>query len=334
MKRELESKIAYLQPSWVPVTAYFGGGTPSVVSGDFVREMISLLGFYLHSFHQSVREITVEANPESLDAAKVESWRKAGVNRVHLGVQTLNPRLLEYLGRRGSPESAQTALSLLRDSGLHNYGADLIYGIYSQTRRDLDAILDLFFAYNVRHISAYVLTLHEGTRLYTDIQRGIKKAASPHRDYFHDRYLEKKLADVGFQRYEISNYAKPGFASLHNILYWKYRPYIGLGAGAHSFLPPFRFAGKKNNRRHPETETDFFSRENEDPRNMHIGLYRYLNYQSFSAFRSLTPAQRNAIAVKMKSLEARGMLELFPHGFRVTPSGAMFNDPLLAEMMD
>lgn len=354
IKADLETKKKYIPNDTRPLTLYFGGGTPSSVSPDLIKEITELIKSFFGNSWKSIKEITLEANPESIDADKLDKWIKIGINRIHLGVQSANPLLLKYLGRNAFFEEAEKALQILHDSPINNYGADMIYGIYSQKFTDLRTILNLFINYKVRHVSAYTLTLHEGTRLHEEIKNGSKRKASVKKDYYHDIFIEKELKKAGFYHYEISNYAQPGFESAHNTLYWKYRPYLGLGPSAHSFLLPYRIENPYGDthfqeniekgtvtlsekeiafqkKRKIEERDTFFERE--DPKNMHIGLYRYGKYQSFSAFRHFSLPERLKTMNKLKILEKKRYLQLFSHGFRLSPRGLRWNDDIVEFML-
>ncbi len=213
---------------------YIGGGTPTVISSLQLTSLISIVRTHFKIAPDA--EITVEANPQSGTEPLFHAVRKLGVNRLSIGVQSFSDRLLELLGRPHSVLQARDAFQSARRSGFDNIGIDLIYGIPGQTMDDWRWSLDHAVALEPTHISAYSLSLDEGS-IYQ------QKAASglfhlPEDDAVAAQYdaCVEHLTAAGFLHYEISNFAKPGFACRHNLNYWNRGEYLGLGPGAWSFV--------------------------------------------------------------------------------------------------
>ena len=220
-------------------SVFFGGGTPTLLEA-------SSLGRILAAVRERVgiapdAEITIEANPETVDEAKFEALLVAGFNRVSIGVQSLVPRVLLGLGRTHSPEVALAAIAAARRAGVGDVSADLIYGSPWERAEDWRVSLEGVIGADPDHISAYALTIEEATPLATLIATGREPDVDA--DVQADRYevAEALLAVAGYQRYEISNWSKPGRASRHNVLYWSAGDYLGLGAGAHGHLDGRRY---------------------------------------------------------------------------------------------
>ncbi|MDQ4145545.1 MAG: radical SAM family heme chaperone HemW [Actinomycetota bacterium] len=215
-------------------SVFFGGGTPTVLDapslGRILRAVRERIGIAAGA------EITVEANPETVDAHFFEALLKQGFNRVSIGVQSLVPGVLERLGRTHSAERAFQALSDARRAGVADLNADLIYGSPWERPADWRASLDGVIDAGPDHVSAYALTVEEGTPLARLVATGKVVDVDP--DLQADRYewAQERLAAAGYQRYEISNWARPGRASRHNVLYWSAGDYLGFGAGAHGHL--------------------------------------------------------------------------------------------------
>lgn len=225
-------------------TVYIGGGTPSVARAELLKD---LLGTVRNSFAlQDSPEITVEANPGTLSFDWLDEMHKAGVNRLSMGLQSSSPLLLERLGRRHSPEEFVTAFRAARRAGFDNLSVDLIYGIPGQTPEDWMQTLQFTCGLQPEHISVYSLTLEEGTRLAQQVQTG--RLPAPDEDLAADMYAAGAayLAQQGFRRYEISNFARPGKACRHNLRYWRLEDYLGLGTAAHSMIRHLRFANTDN----------------------------------------------------------------------------------------
>ncbi len=218
-----------------PVTSVFiGGGTPSLVSAPSIARVVAAIRASWTVAHDA--EITIECNPESVDAGKLDVYLEAGINRVSIGVQSLDPVLLERLGRTHTAGRAVEALALAQERGFTNVSADLIFGIPDENDDTWRASLDGVLATGVPHVSAYALIYEEGTPL--DEWRKLGKVVPVLDDDVADRWeaADEAFAAAGFARYEISNWSRPGYESRHNSLYWACGEYIGVGAGAHSHL--------------------------------------------------------------------------------------------------
>lgn len=206
---------------------YMGGGTPSLAPPELIsrfRRMIPV----------EVGEFTIEVNPDDVTEEKARAWREVGVNRVSMGIQTLNDDELKAIGRRHTADQAEKAYSILRKY-FSNISLDLIFGLPGQTLSSLSATLDRFIEMRPEHISAYSLMYEERTAL-TRMRDSGKVEEIPDEDSVEMfRLVTSKLKEAGYERYEISNYALPGYRSHHNSNYWKGIPYIGLGPSAHSY---------------------------------------------------------------------------------------------------
>jgi oxygen-independent coproporphyrinogen-3 oxidase len=214
-------------------TVYLGGGTPSQLSVTQLQQLFSTL-------HQTFpvaahAEVTMECNPEDVTDELAAALPALGINRVSMGAQTFSDQRLQFLHRRHSAAQVSKAVQRLRRVGISNISIDLMYGFPEETldnwQHDIDAALDL----NVEHLSAYALSYEEGTPLYRQLQQG--RFCETDEELERNMYylLIDRLTEAGYMHYELSNFAKPGFRSRHNTGYWTYRPYIGLGAAAHSF---------------------------------------------------------------------------------------------------
>lgn len=210
-------------------TIYFGGGTPSILPER------SLVQIFCSLPVRNAREVTMEVNPDDVTEEAVDLWRNLGVNRVSMGVQSFCDEQLALIGRRHSMEQAVKAYCLLRDGGITNISIDLIYGLPTQTleswRDTLACALDL----RPEHLSAYILSYERGTPLEKMLKRGQVRQASDRLIVKMHNCLLEETRKHGYEHYEISNFALPGFRALHNSYYWDGTPYLGLGPGASSF---------------------------------------------------------------------------------------------------
>ena len=232
--RELESYGN--QQDWRGRTVqsiFFGGGTPSTFKPASIGK---LLDWAAASFPiKPDCEITLEANPGTVDSEKFFGYRDAGVNRISVGVQSFQPRLLKFLGRMHSADEARKALSIVCQAGFNNFSFDLIYANPEQTLKELEADLDAALGFQPPHLSAYNLTFEEGTPFHYEYRAGRMKSLSEDEEIAMAELIEARFSSVGLSRYEISNYARPGRHSRHNVNYWHGGDYLGLGAGAHSY---------------------------------------------------------------------------------------------------
>ena len=209
---------------------FFGGGTPSLMPGDSVRAVIDAAR-NLFGFSPSI-EITLEANPTSAEAGRFREYREAGVNRVSLGVQALNDNDLRNLGRLHSVAEAMRAVEMARGE-FDRVSFDLIYARPGQTLDAWKDELERALAVGCTHYSMYQLTYEEGTPFHAALKRGLMKELDPDLSSSMYEYTQERMEAAGMPAYEISNHAKPGDESRHNLVYWRYGDYVGIGPGAH-----------------------------------------------------------------------------------------------------
>lgn len=220
-------------------TVYIGGGTPTALPDSLLFKTIQTL---MQRFHiEKNLEFTVEANPGTVDFSVLRKLRALGVNRLSFGVQSFQDEILLRLGRLHTAAEAEKAVCEATRAGFDNISIDLMYGLPGQRCADLEASLCRAAKLPVRHISVYGLQVEEKTplkRLLT--KQALHLPTEAEEDQMYELMIQR-LHEAGFQRYEISNFSLPGFESQHNLRYWRYRPYLGLGVAAHSFFAPKRF---------------------------------------------------------------------------------------------
>ncbi len=229
LAKELTLRKDYLHG--VPIeTIYIGGGTPSQLSpGNIIR----LFDALPHPIADG--EVTFECNPDDIDDTLVDTLRRAGVNRISMGVQSFSDSRLKFLNRRHSSQQVKDAVRLLREKGIRNISIDLIFGFPGENLKDWEDDIREALLLDVEHISAYSLMFEEGTPLYRMLEKGMVKEIDENLSREMYYLLIDRLEGAGYEHYEISNFGKPGFASRHNSSYWADVPYLGIGAGAHSY---------------------------------------------------------------------------------------------------
>ena len=220
-------------------TIYFGGGTPSLVPAKAICAFIRRAGQILTLLPDP--EITLEANPGAVDESYLRELRRAGVNRLSLGMQSADAGELRLFARRHDVADVQRTVSLARRAGFENINLDLIYGSPAQSMSTWQHSLNTALSMNPDHLSLYSLGVEDGTPMQRWIEQGV--VAPPDSDLAADMYewAAQRLAAAGFIQYEISNWCKPGYACRHNLHYWRNLPYLGLGAGAHGYAARTRY---------------------------------------------------------------------------------------------
>ena len=220
-------------------SAYLGGGTPTVLASDRLGAILSTVGLTFGIRDRA--EITVEAHPGTVTERSLTSLLEASFKRLSIGDESMNQRKKALVGRPGTPLETRRAVKAARTAGFRNICLDLIYGLPGQTNQSWAASLERAIALEPTHVSCYALTVEEGTHLERGIRRGTVTAPDPILQNELEDEAEERLSAAGFQRYEISNYARPGYASRHNLLYWQGGRYLGLGPSAQSYIGNRRF---------------------------------------------------------------------------------------------
>lgn len=232
IKKELESRASDFSSEEIN-TVYLGGGTPSVL---FIDELKDLLNTIRQNYTVSESaEITMEANPDDLTQAILSAIREVGFNRLSMGVQSFSESDLKLMNRRHGVLQAVQSVKWAKKAGFSNISIDLIYGLPNQNLEEWERNILIATELDVQHISAYHLTYHEGTVFYERLKKGILNELPDELSVQQFEMLIEKLTEAGFEHYEISNFSKPEFYSQHNSSYWKNKKYLGIGPSAHSF---------------------------------------------------------------------------------------------------
>ncbi len=240
----LESKGETPGTDLIVDTVYFGGGTPSLLDAAHLQKILEAIR---EGFATELAEVTLEADPETIEAEKAGAWVRAGINRVSFGLQSFVDKELVAAGRMHRRGDIYRAVPILREVGIFNISFDLIAGLPHQTKESWRQSLEELQALGPEHVSIYLLEIDEGSRLGSELLRGggrYSAGAVPSEDEMAEFYetAQRELRAAGYHHYEISNWAKPGFESKHNLKYWRREAYLGFGAGAHSFSGTQRWA--------------------------------------------------------------------------------------------
>jgi oxygen-independent coproporphyrinogen-3 oxidase len=313
-------------------TVYFGGGTPSLLTADQT-------GRILRSVREKFviapdAEITMEMNPATVSPETLGAYRDLGVNRASFGVQTFDDRDLKLLARGHDANDARQTFRMLRDAGFRNISFDLIAGLPGQTidnwRRNLDEAIEL----GPEHMSLYLLEVHESTPLAGQLRSG--RRPMPDEDAAAEMYeiMLDRLSAEGYEQYEISNFARPGFASRHNTKYWRLDPVYGFGVSAHSFDGRDRYANERDTRKyidlaangHPEISRTVLSPD------MLAGEFIFLNLRLNAG---LSPREYSARfgrnifeqrAAELAELASDGLIVVTDENIRLTRRGMLYSN--------
>lgn len=245
LKREIE-KVGERYRNCQVSTIFVGGGTPSILNSSYIVEIFDVLRRKFHVAGNA--EISMEVNPGTVTKEKLSDWRRAGINRLSMGLQSADNRELKRLGRIHTWEDFLESFRRAREEGFSNLNVDLMSALPGQTMDGWMETLKRTAAQEPEHISAYSLIIEEGTPFYERYGGKKGEALLPDEDTDRDMYHKTRefLASCGYERYEISNYAKPGRECRHNIGYWTGVPYLGLGLGAASYIEGIRFSNTRN----------------------------------------------------------------------------------------
>lgn len=225
-------------------TIYMGGGTPTILSGVQIYNIVKLCKdkFYI----DKNAEITIEANPGTLDAEKIKLLIESGINRLSLGAQSFNNLLLKKLGRIHNTKDIIDSYYLARERGFSNINLDIMFALPDQTIEDFKVTLKKAVSLKSDHLSLYNLSIHPETAYYRKYKKGQLQLPNEDEEFNMYRWAINYLEENGFEHYEIANFALPHKRSIHNLIYWQNQPYLGIGAGAYSFLKGYRYINFKD----------------------------------------------------------------------------------------
>lgn len=247
LRKEISARVSYLNQQEIE-TIYFGGGTPSILSPEEIESII----LQIHSlfFVTPNAEITLEANPDDISESHLLAWKKSGINRLSIGLQSFREEDLKWMNRAHTSEEALNCVDLAKKAGFENISIDLIYGLPNFTLEDWKKNIQTVLDFGIQHISAYCLTVEEKTVLSKWVNEN--KIVPANEDDQSDQFemLVNELEKAGIIQYEISNFSLPGFHSKHNSNYWKGKHYLGIGPSAHSFNGISRSWNISNNRKY------------------------------------------------------------------------------------
>jgi len=336
--KELEMRQGYLNGAEI-TTVYFGGGTPSLLSADEINRIVETIHKYYPA--GNIKEFTLEANPDDLGKHYLQALRNTPVNRFSIGVQSFRDEDLQYMKRAHNAGQADYAIKAAQDAGFSNITIDLIYGTPGLTDSAWKSNLKKIKELDIPHFSAYALTVEEKTALHHAIQQ--KKAAPVEQEQAAQQFeiLMEQAAVMGFEQYEISNFAVPGLYAVHNTNYWRGLPYLGIGPSAHSFNGNSRGWNIANNGLYTKGILQEHKLPYEEEK---LTPEQQLNEYIMTSLRTMWGCDLEKIAAEWDSDEA-ALVEKSSHLFQekkwmrqegrkliLTNEGKLFADKIAAEM--
>lgn len=325
---------------WVD-TVYFGGGTPSFYGEKRLRELLSAI--QKHYRLEKGAEVTLEANPDSVDFKSLRSLRRAGFNRVSIGMQSACPGELAAVHRPHTVEQGDRAVAEARRAGLKNLSLDLIYGLPGQDMASWQGTVEHALALEPEHLSCYGLKVEQGTPLAARTAAG---EPLPDDDAQADMYLwtADRLKRAGYEQYEISNFARPGFESRHNLRYWLLRPYIGFGPGAHSDFGGRRYAWVRDLEGYIKgvlegsapllDSQDLIPPEERSCEYLMLGLRTARGIEEWE-YRGRYFMDFSPLEARLEEFQAQSWAEKTPQGrWRLTPKGFLVSNQLIGELLE
>ena len=310
----------------LPDTVYFGGGTPSLMAPDVLDDIMRALP------KSRLSEVTLECAPGTITREKVDRWVQAGINRISLGVQSFNVTELRSTGRRHTAEIVESDLELLRAAGICNINLDLIAGLPHQTRGSWGESLDWIERLDPPHVSVYIFEVDEDSRLGQEVLLGGSRYSArtlPSDDLTAELYemAVARLARGGWERYEISNFARPGRQSRHNLKYWQLEPYIGFGLDAHSFDGQYRWSN-------PDTLDQYLHSQDRSPKE-EVNRLEERFFVGLRLLRGITPTpeERRKFAEPIAKWASAGMLEDEGGTLRLSPGGVLVSNEIFQDFI-
>jgi len=321
-------------------SVYIGGGTPSLLEPELLVAMLEALR---SNFNCSFAEVTLEADPETIDSEKAAQWAAAGFNRISFGTQSFIDEELKAAGRMHRREDIYRAVPILRAAGIGNISFDLIAGLPKQTGDSWRQSLSEAIALGPEHISIYMMEIDEGSRLGLEVlQSGSRYSARdlPSEESMAEFYelAQSKVQSAGYGQYEISNWAKPGFESRHNLKYWRREPYLGFGAGAHSFAGTQRWANRHDAAAYVAAISEGKSAiESVDTVTLALALEEefFLGLRQLSGI-NLGRIERQygvSLSEKVEELAARGMVEKSGEILRLPAGKLSISNEVIVELL-
>lgn len=339
LEREMELTATHCPPDQIE-TIFVGGGTPTVLLPEQMEYFLGLVKTYFPNRHQRL-EFTMEANPGTTDLDKLRVMKEGGVNRISFGVQSFNNDLLAGIGRIHNTDDVYRSIENAHSLGIDNVSIDLMFGLPNQTLQMMQITLDCALALNLPHYSIYSLKVEENTLFHTLYQKN--QLPLPHEDEELQMFMliMDTLKKAGYDQYEISNFAKPGYESRHNLMYWRNQSYYGLGAGAHGYMYGKRHVNAKGIQEYiaaansglPYAEQFEVSRQEAMEDFMMVGLRLLSGVKNEDFYRQFGCGLLEVFGPAVSRLIGQKLLEATNEGYRLSNQGIVYGNNVFAEFI-
>lgn len=310
-------------------TIYIGGGTPTALSDCELETILKKVSPFLNKNG----EFNVEANVENLTESKIALLKKYGVNRLSIGIQSSNNELLNKIGRKHTYEDAEKTVKLAQSSGFDSINVDLIYGFPKQTLNDLKVDLEKILSLGTDHISIYSLIVEPGSIFYN---KGVNEQNEEDSRKFYE-YILTTLRKNGYKRYEVSNFAKPGKYSRHNMTYWKNKEYYGVGLGASGFVDGIRYQNTRNLDKYVSMNFKDFVEKVDKKNNFEYFLLTNLRmedgFQNIDFINEFGLDAYNELVAKAKTYIEQGLIFVDDNSFKFSDEGMLIMDHILVHLI-
>jgi oxygen-independent coproporphyrinogen-3 oxidase len=339
LEREMAETVRLMPPDAID-TIFVGGGTPTVLTAEEMGMFLAAVKRFF-PFDRDAVEFTMEANPGTTDEEKLAVMREFGVNRISFGAQSFDDGLLKAIGRIHSPDDVRRSLELARKAGFDNLSVDLMFGLPNQTMRHLESSIAEALAHDLAHCSIYGLKVEENTLFFEWEKQGLLPLPDQEEEAEMYRLVIDRFRAVGYRHYEISNFARPGRESRHNLTYWRNEPYYGLGAGAHGYAGGMRHVNVKGVSAYiaaaraglPRTETIPVSREEAMEDFMMVGLRLIDGVKEEDFRKQFGVGMMDVFSDPLTRLTASGLLVRTAEGFRLSDKGLLLGNEVFAEFV-
>ena len=353
LEREMEQTVQTMPPSEIE-TIFVGGGTPTVLLPAQMERFLKMVRTYF-STDPGLVEFTMEANPGTTDADKLQAMKEGGINRISFGVQSFDSELLAGIGRIHNVDDVYRSIENARKAGFDNLSIDLMFGLPKQTLAHMNQSLDAALQLDLKHYSIYSLKVEENTLFHTLYQKNELPLPDEDEELAMFKLIMNRLSAAGYGQYEISNFAKPGYESRHNSAYWRNESYYGIGAGAHGYARRMRHVNIKGVQPYidatrsglPILEQHEISREEAMEDFMMVGLRLLSGVRNKDFSRQFGVNIEEIFASQLNHLIDRGLLELTheggvitgrasispAHGYRLTAQGLLLGNEVFSQFV-
>lgn len=339
IQQELRLRKEFFPVGTTLETIYFGGGTPSVLSQ---KELASILEtIYKHFSVADEAEVTLEANPEDIDSEKLNQWKKAGINRLSIGIQSFHDEHLKWMNRLHTGEQAMGSLRMAQQAGIENITIDLIMGIPEMSQGQWEENLSKACSLGTPHMSVYALTVEPKTALFHQVKKQLVRLPEEEDVSWQFLKTHEWLTATGYQHYEISNYSLVGQHSRHNSSYWDRKAYLGIGPSAHSFLENNRSWNIANNAKYlqalaqeelPTAETEVLETSDVYHEYVMTGLRKANGISDQWVKYHMGFSLKEKFSEEIRSWEVKGLCHWEGDQLSLTPEGWIIADHLITEL--